>query len=468
MQSFEVGVVGAGYVGLVTGACLAHVGHRVHCVDKNPERIRALESGQVPIYEPHLQTVTSGTAGRMSFGAEVEPVVNASDVLFIAVDTPKGENGSANLSSVAAVAHGIGRALASPAARSEQPLIVVNKSTVPVGTGDYVSMLIEEGIEDAGADAPEREFMVVSNPEFLREGSAVGDSLFPDRIVLGSDSGEALDKLRELYAPVIEHGFAPVGGMESAEDRDEEVPWVATDLASAEMIKYAANAFLATKISFINEISALCELVGADVDNVALGIGLDERIGPRFLNAGIGWGGSCFPKDVAALRSIAREYDHEPRMLDATVAVNERQRREVIVKLQRELRTLKGKRVALLGLSFKPGTDDLRDAPSLRLARSLHELGARVVGYDPVSGERAREELAASGVGLKLAGNPYEALSGAHAAVIVTEWEEIRSLELAAAAAKMQAPRLIVDGRNVFDPAQARLHGLLYRGFGRG
>ena len=461
-----MGVVGAGYVGLVTGACLAHVGHRVHCVDKNPERIRALESGRVPIYEPHLETMISDSAGSLSFGEEVEPAVGSCDVLFIAVDTPTGENGAANLSSVASVARAVGRALASPAARSEQPLIVVNKSTVPVGTGDYVSMLIEEGIEEAGAAAPEREFLVVSNPEFLREGSAVGDSLFPDRIVLGSESGEALDKLRELYAPIIEQSFAPVLGVEA--DSGEEVPWVRTDLASAEMIKYAANAFLATKISFINEISNVCELVGADVDNVALGIGLDERIGPRFLSAGIGWGGSCFPKDVAALQSIAREYDYEPRILDATVAVNERQRRQVIVKLQRELRILKGKRVALLGLSFKPGTDDLREAPSLRLARSLHELGARAVGYDPVSGERAREALAATGGELKLASGPYDALSGAHAAVVVTEWEEIRSLELAVAAAKMSEPRLLVDGRNVFDPAQARSHGLLYRGFGRG
>lgn len=470
-------------MGLVTGACLAHVGHRVVCVDKDPERVRALESGRVPIYEPHLEELIRDSAERISFSAELEPAVRAADVLFIAVDTPTGENGSANLSSVSAVARSVGRALASPAARREEPLVVVNKSTVPVGTGDYVSMLIEEGIEETGEQRPEREFLVVSNPEFLREGSAVGDSLSPDRIVLGSDSEEALKKLRELYAPIIERGFAPVRGMENADDSGddgsgedgsgedgsgEEVPWVRTDLASAEMIKYAANAFLATKISFINEISGLCELVGADVDNVALGIGLDERIGPRFLNAGIGWGGSCFPKDVAALRSIAREYDYEPRMLDATVAVNERQRREVIVKLQRELRTLKGKRVVLLGLSFKPETDDLRDAPSLHLARSLHDLGARAVGYDPVAAERARESLAASGVELKLASDPYDALSGAHAAVVVTEWEEIRSLKLAAAAAKMNEPRLLVDGRNVFDPAEARSHGLLYRGFGRG
>lgn len=457
-------------MGLVTGACLAHVGHNVLCVDKDPERIKNLQSGRVPIYEPHLETLISDSAGRISFSEEVESAVSDSDVLFIAVDTPTGEDGSANLSSVATVARAVGRALASSASRRDEPLIVVNKSTVPVGTGDYVSMLIEEGVEETGAEAPQREFLVVSNPEFLREGSAVGDSLWPDRVVLGSDSAPALKRLREMYAPIIERDFAPVREMQDAPRHayGEQTPWVGTDLASAEMIKYAANAFLAAKISFINEISGICELVGADVENVALGIGLDERIGPRFLNAGIGWGGSCFPKDVSALRSIAREYDYEPRMLDATIAVNERQRREVISKLQRELRTLKGKRIALLGLSFKPDTDDLRDAPSLYLARSLNELGARVVGYDPVAAEQAREELAASGVELKVASDPYEALSGAHAAVVVTEWRQIISLELAAVAAKMAEPRLFVDGRNAFDPAEARSHGLLYRGFGRG
>ena len=305
--------------------------------------------------------------------------------------------------------------------------------------------------------------VVVSNPEFLREGSAVYDSLFPDRIVVGADSSEAMDTLRTLYKPIIEQSFPT-----ELDPRPKvAVPFVTTDLASAEMIKYAANAFLATKISFINEVANLCELVGADVAEVAYGIGLDERIGPRFLSAGIGWGGSCFPKDVAALRAVAGEYDYEPVLLDAAVAVNERQRKQVISKLQRELHTLKGKRIALLGLSFKPNTDDLREAPSLTIARSLDSLGARVVGYDPVAGDAA----ASSGLlptSMKVVFDPYEALMGAHAAVLVTEWEQIRTLDLKKVASLMKNPPLLVDGRNVLDPEKVRAAGIHYRGFGHG
>ncbi len=462
MEVFNIGVVGTGYVGLVTGACMAHLGHRVTCVDKDEDRVAGLSAGRVPIYEPGLEELVARNAreGRLSFAGSggLSEVVRGSDVVFVAVNTPQGEDGSADLSGVAAVARGIGRALAETAAGRERPLVVVNKSTVPVGSGDYVSMLIEEG---AGGDVVEGvDFQVVSNPEFLREGSAVLDSLFPDRIVVGADARGAFDRLRALYEPIIQQTF-PTG----LDPRPKTaVPFVTTDLASAEMIKYAANAFLATKISFINEISNICELVGANVSSVAHGMGLDERIGPRFLGAGLGWGGSCFPKDVAALRSIAREYDHEPLILDATVAVNERQRRRVISKLQRDLRTLKGKRVALLGLSFKPNTDDLREAPSLEIAESLEARGARVTGYDPVAGKAAVRLSPALGVVF----DPYEALDGAHAAVVVTEWDEIRDLDLGRAASLMQEPKLLVDGRNALDPAVAREAGLLYRGFGRG
>jgi UDPglucose 6-dehydrogenase len=318
--------------------------------------------------------------------------------------------------------------------------------------------LIRDGLEEAGGGAAN--FLVASNPEFLREGSALYDSLFPDRIVVGSDSREALDTLRALYEPVIEQSFPT-----ELDPRPKvAVPFVTTDLVSAEMIKYAANAFLATKVSFTNEVANLCELVGADVAEVAYGIGLDERIGSRFLSAGIGWGGSCLPKDVAALRAVAREYDYEPLLLDATVAVNERQLKRVITKLQRNLHTLKGKRVALLGLTFKPNTDDLRDAPSLKIARALNSLGARAVGYDPVAGKKAMERAA----NLKVVFDPYEALRGAHAAVVVTEWEEFRSIDLRRAAALMDRPKLLVDGRNALDPGLAQKAGLLYRGFGRG
>jgi UDPglucose 6-dehydrogenase len=457
LEEFKVGVIGAGYVGLVTGACLAHVGHRVTCVDKDEGRVAELNEGRVPIYEPGLEEMISRARKRLSFTTELPEVVREADVVFVAVNTPPGEDGSADLSSVGTVARAVGRALAEAPGR-EKPLVIVNKSTVPAGSGDYVSMLVREGAEEFGNGHVE--YRVVSNPEFLREGSAVYDSLFPDRIVLGADGRDALDTMRALYEPIIEQTFPT---QLDPRPRDA-VPFVTTDLTSAEMIKYAANAFLATKISFINEISGICELVGADVTNVATGIGLDGRIGSRFLSAGIGWGGSCFPKDVAALRAIAREYGHEPVMLDATVTVNARQRRQVIAKLQRDLRTLKGKRIALLGLAFKPNTDDLREAPSLEIANLLHSLGARVVGYDPVAGK------AAVGLSpeLKVVFDPYDALRGAHAAVVVTEWEEVRALDLEEAASVMEAPKLLVDGRNAIDPEAATAAGLLYRGFGRG
>ncbi len=377
--------------------------------------------------------------------------------MFIAVETPQADNGSADLSSVAAVARSIGAELIR--CRRQRTLVVVNKSTVPVGSGDFVSALIREGAEDEDAGSDGVPFVVVSNPEFLREGSAINDSLFPDRIVLGADDDHAFEVMATLYAPILEQSFPT-----EHPARPREVPLLTTDLASAEMIKYAANAFLATKISFINEIASICDLVGADVSRVAAGIGLDSRIGTKFLDAGIGWGGSCFPKDVAALRSIAREYGHEAPMLDATVAVNREARRRVITKLQRELRTLKGKRIALLGLTFKPNTDDLRDAPSLEIAQMLHALGARVTGYDPV----ATKSVSNVSTDLKVMSEPMDALAGAHAAVVVTEWDEVVSLDLARMAEVMDAPRVLIDGRNAIEPEAAARAGLVYRGFGRG
>jgi UDPglucose 6-dehydrogenase len=318
--------------------------------------------------------------------------------------------------------------------------------------------LVTDGATEAGGEVAE--FSVASNPEFLREGSAVHDSLFPDWVVVGTDSREVLDTLRTLYAPVIEQSFPT-----KWDPRPKvAVPFVTTDLASAEMIKFAANAFLATKISFINEVANLCELVGADVSEVAYGLGLDDRIGARFLSAGLGWGGSCFPKDVAALKATAGEYDHETPLLDATAAVNERQLRKVIHKLQQGLHSFEGRRVALLGLSFKPNTDDLRGAPSLKIANALNSLGARVVGYDPVAA-KAAAKLAPE---MHTVFDPYEALRGAHAAVVVTEWEEVRTLNPKKAASLMREPKLIVDGRNALDAAASRDAGLLYRGFGRG
>jgi UDPglucose 6-dehydrogenase len=462
-ESFKVGVIGTGYVGLVTGSCLAYLGHRVVCIDRDEGRIGALKAGRMPFYEPGLEELVSRSLEqqRLTFAdsGSLARLVGEAEVIIVAVDTPQGEDGSADLSNVADVARDIGWALArleSP--RRERPLVVVNKSTVPVGSGDYVSMLVCEGHKEAGGG--EANFLVASNPEFLREGSAVHDSLFPDRVVVGTDSKEALEVLRTLYLPIVEQSFP------TARDPRPKVavPFVTTDLASAEMIKYAANAFLATKISFINEVANLCELVGADISEVAYGIGLDNRVGSRFLSAGLGWGGSCFPKDVAALRATAREYEHETPLLDAATVVNERQRRRVIHKLQQDLHSLKGRRVALLGLSFKPNTDDLREAPSLAITGTLTSLGARVVGYDPVAG-KAAASLAPE---IQAVFDPYEALRGAHAAVVVTEWEEVRSLDPKKVASLMRDPKLIVDGRNALDAAASREAGLLYRGFGHG
>jgi UDPglucose 6-dehydrogenase len=459
MEHFDVGVVGTGYVGLTTGASLAYVGHRVTCLDNNQERLESLREGMVPFYEPGLQELVAKSAGRLRFvsSERLTEIIPGSDALIVSVGTPQGGDGSADLSNVADVARAIGRALGGSKPR-ELPLVVVNKSTVPVGSATYVSMLVGEGVEEVGGNGAE--FRIASNPEFLREGSAVHDSLFPDRVVVGTDSREALEVLRTLYSPIVEQNFPT----EWDPRPKVAVPFVTTDLASAEMIKYASNAFLATKISFINEVANLCELVGADISEVAYGIGLDDRVGSRFLSAGLGWGGSCFPKDVAALRATAREYEHETPLLDAATVVNERQRRRVIHKLQRDLHSLKGRRVALLGLSFKPNTDDLRGAPSLAITGTLTSLGARVVGYDPVAG-KAAASLAPE---IQVVFDPYEALRGAHAAVVVTEWEEVRSLDPKKVASLMRDPKLIVDGRNALDAAASREAGLLYRGFGRG
>jgi UDPglucose 6-dehydrogenase len=458
LEAFKVGVVGAGYVGLVTGACLAHIGHRVTLVDVDEQKVAALERGELPFYEPDFEGFVAGCRRRESllFTTDLGQVVHEADVVFIGVNTPQGDDGSADLSSIAAVAKGIGRALAEAKERTH-PLVVANKSTVPVGSGDLVSMLIQEGADEAGNGGVD--FRVVSNPEFLREGSAVYDALFPDRIVLGAASRDALDTMRALYEPIIEQSFPT-----ELDPRPKvAVPLLTCDLTSAETIKYAANVFLATKVSFINEIANICELVGADVGSVAQGIGLDERIGSRFLTPGLGWGGSCLPKDTAALQSIAREYDYEPVLLSATISVNERQRKRVITKLQRELKTLKGRRVALLGLAFKPNTDDLREAPSLKIAEALNRHGARAIGYDPVAGKKASRLVP----NLKIVFDPYEALEGAHAAVLVTEWDELRALDFKRAASLMKEPSVLVDGRNTLDPQEVKSAGIRYRGFGR-
>ena len=435
----KIAMVGSGYVGLVSGACFADFGHDVVCIDKDPAKIERLNAGVMPIYEPGLAELVAANvqAGRLSFTTDLPEGIAGAQAIFIAVGTPSRRgDGHADLSFVYAVAEVVGAHLTEPA-------VIVTKSTVPVGTGDEVERIMSEA-------SPPVRFAVASNPEFLREGAAIGDFKRPDRIVIGADGEWARQQMQEVYRPLFLN----------------KAPLLFTSRRSAELIKYAANAFLATKISFINEVSNLCELAGADVTDVANGIGLDERIGSRFLSAGIGWGGSCFPKDVAALRAIAREYEHETPLLDATVAVNARQRKRVILKLQQELHTLKGKRIALLGLSFKPKTDDLRGAPSLEIARDLDRRGGRIVCYDPVAG--GRKAMGSATDFLKVVFDPYEALREAHAAVIVTEWEEFRELDWERVASLMQKPPLLVDGRNALNPERVRAAGIRYRGFGRG
>lgn len=459
----RVCVIGTGYVGLVTGVCLAHIGHHVICVDNNAEKVRLMRSGQSPIYEPGLaELMTSGmAAGRLEFTSDLGAGVNHGDILFIAVGTPALATGESDTRYVEAVARGIGEHL------NGGYKVIVNKSTVPIGSGDWVRMIVLDGIAErlrvpvlvgAGLAEPEvvPEFDVVSNPEFLREGSAVYDTFNPDRIVLGSPSARAVELMQALYAPIVERRFA--------EDATRPpVPVVVTDLSSAEMVKYASNAFLATKISFINEVANICDRVGADVTKVAQGIGLDARIGHRFLQAGIGWGGSCFPKDVAALIHTADDYGYGAELLKAAVRVNDRQRLVALEKLQQVLKILKGKTVGLLGLTFKPDTDDMRDAPALVLIEHLNRLGAKVKAYDPIVSE--------AGLGDGLAGVMVEPdaeslADGCDALVLVTEWREFQDLDYGKMAGLMGTP-VIIDGRNYLDQTRLEAAGFRYLGIGR-
>ncbi len=444
----RVAVVGTGYVGLVTGACLARMGHQVVCLDADPAKVEGLRQGRMPIYEPGLDVLAREEAavGRLSYTTRYEEAVPGAEVLFICVGTPPLPTGQADTSFVQAAAHAIGEHL------GPGYCVIVNKSTVPIGSGDWVGMLVHQGAERRARPRPELRFDVVSNPEFLREGTALEDAFKPDRIVIGAESEAAVTRMRKLYAPLLEEN-ARTG---------REVPFLVTDRASAEMIKYAANAFLATKISFINEIANICERVGADVREVARGIGLDARIGGAFLSAGIGWGGSCFPKDLASLIHTAAEYGYEARLLDAARGVNAWQRMVVVRKLQERLKIIKGKRIALLGLAFKPETDDLRDAPSKDIAARLAELGAEVRAYDPQAMELAHR----AGIQAALCDDACEALRGADAAVLVTEWPEFRKLNWSVARTVMRRP-LIVDGRNALDGTGLEELGFEYCGVGR-
>jgi UDPglucose 6-dehydrogenase len=454
----RVTVIGTGYVGAVTGVCLSYLGHHVTCVDTDAIKIAKLQRAESPIYEPHLERMMAMAAGRggIEFSTELDAAVVSSDVIFIAVGTPPLPSGEANLTYLEAAARSIGAAMDGSRFR-----VVVNKSTVPVGSGNLVEALVREGMGDTHSARSIR-FGVASNPEFLREGSAVADSLYPDRIVVGGDAA-TLAVMRELYEPLVAQSFDPPPGVPRPSSMIS-VPLLATSLTSAEMIKYAANAFLALKIGFANEIANICERVGAEAPEVMAGIGLDSRIGAQFLNPGIGWGGSCFGKDIQALLHTAHEYGYSSRLLQAALDVNAAQRQMVIQKLQEKLYILKGRTIGLLGLAFKPDTDDLRDAPSLHIAERLLQMGARVKAYDPIANaacHRQRPDLK-----IRYCDSARELASGADALVLVTEWKEFHTLDLAELAGVMASP-ILVDGRNLFVPETAIAAGFDYTGIGR-
>ncbi len=461
----DICVIGAGYVGLVTSACLAYLGNNVVAVDANKIRLESLKSGVVPFFEPGLSEFLkeSMATGVLEFSDSIEYGVKKSQVIFIAVGTPPLQSGDPDLSQVMNVARSIGNALDSSKSR-----VIVNKSTVPVGSGNWVEMLVKQGVQNVqtvparSSKAESPTFSVASNPEFLREGSAIADSFYPDRIVVGSIDEFAVDLMRTLYKPIIEQSFDPPAFMPRPKDLGS-IPFVVTDLASAELIKYSANAFLALKISFANEISGLCEKAGADIREVSRGIGLDRRIGKYFLNAGIGWGGSCFGKDINALVQVAREYNHPTPILEATISVNERQRAVAIKKLQDELKIIKGRTIGLMGLSFKPNTDDLRDAPSITIAQQLLKMGALVKAYDPVSNAACRSIN--SDVDIIYCEDLLELATGCDALLLVTEWDEFRHANWQQLSKVMKWP-LVIDGRNALNEADAVKNGMIYRGIG--
>ena len=439
----KITIIGTGYVGLVTGACLAEHGNEVMCVDVDAEKIAMLKRGEIPIYEPGLEPLVrrNSAAGRLQFTTDVAASVAHGRVQFIAVGTPPDGDGAADLKFVLAAARAIGHHM-------DDYRLVVGKSTVPVGTADKVRALIAGELARRGRQI---EFSVVSNPEFLKEGAAVDDFMRPDRIVIGAADERAIRIMRALYAPI---------------QRNHERTLI-MDIRSAELTKYAANAMLATRISFMNEIANLAEKLGADIEHVRQGIGSDERIGYHFLYAGCGYGGACFPKDVSALRQTAREAGVEPRILDAVNQVNEAQKSRLLEKITRRFGDdLTGKRFAVWGLAYKPNTDDMREAPSRVVVPGLVERGATVVGYDPVAIKQAQRAF--SGLpGVSYADSPQAALDGADCLVILTEWKEFRSPDFDDVKRRLRTP-VIIDGRNLYEPAMVRSFGLDYSGIGRG
>ncbi|HEY53703.1 MAG TPA: UDP-glucose/GDP-mannose dehydrogenase family protein [Caldilineae bacterium] len=429
----QICVLGAGYVGLVTSACFADLGNNITCIDIDENKIETLNRGESPIFEPGLSEMMQRNirAGRLHFTTSYAEGLKDAEFVFVAVGTPSGADGEAELKYVRMAAEGIAKAM-------QHPLIIINKSTVPVGTGDWVADIITKR-----QDHP-IPFWVVSNPEFLREGSAIYDFMNPDRVVLGSLHPEAAEKVASLHRPL-------------------RTTIQITDLRTAEMIKYASNAFLATRISFINEIATICEELGADVKEVAIGMGHDKRIGPHFLDAGLGFGGSCFPKDVRALEHMALIHGAHPQLLRAVLDINKHQRRQAIVKLRAMLNGLRDRKIGMLGLAFKPNTDDMREAPSVDIARQLMREGALVQAYDPVAMAEAARELP----DVRLVENAYEVAEGVDALMVITEWNEFRQLSMKRIKESM-AGDVLIDGRNIYDPDRMARLGFRYAGVGRG
>jgi UDPglucose 6-dehydrogenase len=439
-------VVGSGYVGTVTAASFASVGHEVVAVESDQTKLHLLRQGRAPFFEAGLDhALADGVgSGRLRFTSDVADAMASSDVVFVCVGTPGRSDGRVDMGAVEAAAAAIG-------AHIDRPHVIVTKSTVPIGSGRWLASLVEDALPPTRRGDPPP-FSVVSNPEFLRQGSALEDFMNPDRIVIGSDDPDAIDAVAAIYRPVVERARPGLNG--------QPPPVITTDLATAEAIKYACNAFLATKVSFINEIANICERVGADVAQLATAMGLDDRIGPRFLDAGVGWGGSCFGKDLSALVAVAEEQGYDAPLLRAAATVNSRQQLTVIDKLQRHLKTLRGRRIGVLGLAFKPGTDDLRAAPSVEILGQLLERGCSPVAHDPVV--KTLPDLPA----VRMAAQAEEVADRADAVLLVTEWPEYVGLDLASLHSRMRGD-LFLDGRNVFDPRSVHAAGLVYEGVGR-
>ena len=448
----RIAVVGSGYVGLVAGACFADLGHDVILVDNDQQKLAALRNGQVPIHENFLPELLGRHRGqRLTFSDDLKETVALCSVIFVAVGTPPTESGEADLSYVESVAREISGGI-------NGYKVVVEKSTVPVYTSEWVRRIIlRTGSEPESFD-------VASNPEFLREGTAVTDFLFPDRIVIGCDSDRSAEVLREVYAPLTNGSYYQRSDAIPQPDRASiPPPVIVTSTKSAELIKHASNAYLAMKISFINAVASVCESVGADVNQVVHGVGTDSRIGPRFLNPGIGYGGSCFPKDVMAFRAVARESGYDFRLLDEVMRINEDQRQRFLRKVHSALWTLRGKNLGVLGLAFKGGTDDIRESPALFLVQALLQEGSKITAYDPAAMERAREVLPS---GVTYANSAYEAAHNADALLILTEWEEFANLDLNRLRQELKYP-IVIDGRNLYDPEIMAAQGFTYYSVGR-